>query len=380
VIRTPSYFPIKLRYSCSSGFCRLSELYVTLRDKVFALVLLALSACSICVSENAKAQDTDEDAKAITLRPNVVKITATISRDVGPQTGFGFIVGQQQNRLIVVTADHVVRGDTPGAEDKAPLITFFLNQGYQIRGVLEGVGLPKDRGDLAVILVENPGFATFVTDAIDSTRLKRKLPVWVIGRSGGWNIPVSPGVVAGVDPFTQRIQVESLAAGVGSSGGPLISSKGIVGMIVDDTGLYTEATPISAIQTQVQENWHYNWQLTTGSATSSLSSPRPSPFAPVNQATADAPGGVFLCKYERDLKSLSDTVSTNLVFRNTRRRDISLFWLNYQGRRIFYSTVRNGAQYTLPTYISHPWVVVDERGQCLELVLPGKSTATVDVE
>lgn len=353
-----------------------------LLDKVFALVVLALSAivCSICFSVSAKAQGTGEDAKAMTLRPNVVKITATISRDIGPQSGFGFIVGQQQNRLIVVTADHVVRGDTPGAEDKAPLITFFLNQGYQIRGALEVVGLPKDRGDLAVILVENPGFATFVTDAIDSTRPERKLPVWVVGRAGGWNIPVSPGAVAGVDPFTQRIQVESLAAGVGSSGGPLISRKGIVGMVVDDTGLYTEATAISAIQTQVRENWHYNWQLTSGGAMSSLPSPRLSPLAPVNQATADAAGGIFLCKYERDLKSLSDTVSANLVFRNTRPRDISLFWLNYEGRRIFYRTVRNGAQYALTTYISHPWVVVDEQGRCLELVLPGKSTATVDVE
>jgi len=360
--------------------CRLKEDYLMLRDEVFALVLLALSASSICVSEYTKAQGTGEDAKAMTLRSNVVKITAAIGGDVGPQSGFGFIVGEQENRIIVVTADHVVRGDSAGAEDKAPLISFFLNQGYQVRGALEGVGLPKDRGDLAVILVENPGFATFVTDAIDSTRPERKLPVWVVGRAGGWNIPVSPGAVAGVDPFTQRIQVENLSAGVGSSGGPLISSKGIVGMIVDDAGLYTEATPIAAIQTQVQENWHYNWQLTAGGAMSSLPSPRPSPFAPVNQATADASGGIFSCKYEGGLKSLPGTVSTNLVFRNTRPRNISLFWLNYEGRRIFYSTVRNSAQYEILTYISHPWVVVDEQGKCLELVLPGKSTATVDVE
>lgn len=351
-------------------------------DKVLALIAPALSAitCVICFSVGTNAQGTSEDAKAMTLRPNVVKITATVSQDAGSQSGFGFIVGQQQNRLVVVTADHVVRGDTPGAEDKAPLITFFLNQGHQIRGALEAVGLPKDRGDLAVILVENPGFATFVTDALDSARPERKLPVWVVGRAGGWNVPVSPGVVANIDPFSQRIQVESLAARVGSSGGPLISSKGIVGMVVDDAGLYTEATPISAIQTQVRDNWHYNWQLTGLGTPSPLPSPRLSPLAPVNQTSADAAGGIFSCKYENGLKSLAGSVSTNLVFRNKRPTDISLFWVNYEGQRIFYSTVHNGAQYALLTYISHPWVVVDEQGQCLELVLPGKTTATVDVE
>lgn len=49
---------------------------------------------------------------------------------------------------------------------------------------------------------------------------------------------------------------------MGSSGGPLISSDGIVGMIVMDNDLYTEVTPIEPIQSQVREKWHYAWQLT----------------------------------------------------------------------------------------------------------------------
>jgi hypothetical protein len=123
------------------------------------------------------AQVSGEDSKSMALRPNVVKITATLGQDMAPQTGFGFIVGQQQNRLVVVTANHVVRGDDPGSEDKPPLITFFQDQGSQARGTLETVGLPTGHGDLAVILVPNPGSSTFVTDAIDVTPPERGLRV-----------------------------------------------------------------------------------------------------------------------------------------------------------------------------------------------------------
>ena len=208
----------------------------------------------------ALAQAAGGEAKAIALSPNVVKITATLGQGAVPQTGFGFIVGQQGNQLVAITADHVVRGDDPGAEDTAPLITFFESQGSQIKGKLETVRLPKERGDLAVILVPKPGFVSFVTEAIDTTPAARGLPVWLVGRAGEWDIPAAPGVVAKIDWYNQ-IQVEGLAARVGSSGGPLVSSNGIIGMIVRDNDLYTEVTPIEPIRRQVSENWHYAWQL-----------------------------------------------------------------------------------------------------------------------
>jgi hypothetical protein len=345
--------------------------------------MMAAVVANVWPSVGALAQTTDGDSKAMALRPNVVKITASFGQGMGPKTGFGFIVGQQQNRLVVVTADHVVRGDDPGSEDKAPLITFFLNQGSQVEGKLEGVGLPRGRGDLAVILVPNPGFARFVTEAIDLMPPVRGDRVWVVGRAEGWNIPASPGVVVDADPFTQRIRVENLGARVGSSGGPLVSGKGIVGMIVDDDGLYTEATPISSIQAQVRDNWRYVWQLTSQAGQLAVlppAPPSPTSVAPVNDTRADAIGGIFSCRYEDGLKSLAGSHSTNLVFKNSSRSDISLFWLNYDGKRTFYYTLHQGAQFSLATYISHPWVVVDDHGQCLELVLPGKLTAIVNVQ
>src|SRR5882724_8589267 len=131
-------------------------------------VLVAALLGADAFGSGALAQAVGGDAKATALRPNVVRVTATLGQGMVPQTGFGFVVGQQGNQLVVVTADHVVRGDDPGAEDKAPLVTFFENQGSQVRGKLESVRLPRDRGELALILVKNPGFVSFVPDAIDA--------------------------------------------------------------------------------------------------------------------------------------------------------------------------------------------------------------------
>jgi uncharacterized protein YecT (DUF1311 family) len=87
-----------------------------------------------------------------------------------------------------------------------------------------------------------------------------------VGRGGDWNIPTAPGIVAQYDPFGLRIKVENLPAAVGSSGGPLISATGIVGMIIVDSSLATEATPIEPIRRQVRDVWRYDWRLAPASA------------------------------------------------------------------------------------------------------------------
>ena len=110
--------------------------------------------------------------------------------------------------------------------------------------------------------------------AIDPKPAIRGTKVWLVGRVGNWSIPASPGTVAQTNPFTGKIQVEGLAARAGSSGGPLISNDGIVGMIVDDGELYTEATPIAIIEKQVRDVWHYEWDLTASGARLVAISPR----------------------------------------------------------------------------------------------------------
>jgi hypothetical protein len=101
--------------------------------------------------------------------------------------------------------------------------------------------------------------------------------------------------------------------------------------------------------------------------------------APVNEESETAVGGIFACKYERQLKSIGRAFPTSITFRNWTPRNISTFWLDENGERAVSRTVRSGYSYIQPTYISHPWVIVDAAGRCLGLVLPGSSTRTVTI-
>jgi uncharacterized protein len=263
----------------------------------WALILLALlldGAANIGRASDAFAQapavgEEAQDRKAFDLQSNVVKIVAVLGRGSSEvvQEGFGFIVGEQGDELVLVTANHVVRAK--GAEDKAPQIYFFENQSTHLTGRLEPVYLRPDEGDLAVVLVPNPHFK-LVTDAIDPAPCcARGRRVWEIGRRGNWSVQIAPASVLQILP-NGVILVEGLLAEDTSSGGPLVSSNGIMGMIVRVSGFFSEARPIDLIRKQVSERWHYPWQL--GPAAPSppgVVTPAPFPAAPAVAETPPPP-------------------------------------------------------------------------------------------
>jgi hypothetical protein len=43
------------------------------------------------------------------------------------------------------------------------------------------------------------------------------------------------------------------------------------------------------------------------------------------------------------------------------RLQVALYWLNYQGREVYYRTLgAHGGEFYQPTYLSHPWVMRDK--------------------
>jgi hypothetical protein len=249
---------------------------------VFAVLLV------IVLTGSVQAQDSVGDRATRLWKPNVVKINATLKKGATPQEGFGFIVGRLGDKLIVVTANHVVRDeDDPDAEDKAPLITFFQDQGSPVHGQLLTTNLSRAEGDLAMIKVTGPAGLTFSLGPQTDVEVKRGQQVWLIGRNGKWDPNVTPGSVSGVQ--FGKIHIENLGARPGSSGGPLLVQEGIIGMLVTDSQSGTTANPIRDIKRQV-EDWGYPWQLTQTAPTS----PSPKDLA---AALSDVPriAGVTLC-------------------------------------------------------------------------------------
>ena len=95
-------------------------------------------------------------------------------------------------------------------------------------------------------------------------------------------------------------------------------------------------------------------------------------------ALAAAPVPDASCSQEASLKSTSGTTRFNLRFVNRTMEPLQTFWLDYTGKRVFFRQVAGGAEYSQPTWVTHPWVFADTSGRCLKLfVTDGLQTAVI---
>jgi hypothetical protein len=88
----------------------------------------------------------------------------------------------------------------------------------------------------------------------------------------------------------------------------------------------------------------------------------------------DAPGAVLACSNEAGLKSHGDSAPISVFFYNATGKDIQLYELDSEGKRMARGTFGEDMSFTVWTSVDRPWVVADASGQCLEVVLPGQRT------
>lgn len=83
------------------------------------------------------------------------------------------------------------------------------------------------------------------------------------------------------------------------------------------------------------------------------------------------------CKAESSLKSLNGDTRTFLRFKNKTTKDVIYYWINYEGKRDQERTLKPGEAYSLWTYLTHPFVVVDAKGECRAVYMPRKEFGLV---
>jgi hypothetical protein len=76
------------------------------------------------------------------------------------------------------------------------------------------------------------------------------------------------------------------------------------------------------------------------------------------------------CRLEGTLRSHVGMKLTAILFDNESSQTVQIFWLDYNGQRVFYNVLSPGTSYTQVTYVTHPWVVADVSGTCLSIYLP----------
>lgn len=61
-------------------------------------------------------------------------------------------------------------------------------------------------------------------------------------------------------------------------------------------------------------------------------------------------------------RSVHSRTGTPVRFTNHSRSRVKVFWLDYQGSQVLYSTLEpSNGFYDVNTYVTHPWIAVDEQ-------------------
>src|SRR5205823_3960011 len=85
------------------------------------------------------------------------------------------------------------------------------------------------------------------------------------------------------------------------------------------------------------------------------------------------------CSLEPTLHSIEGNVATSIQFTNNTGGPLNVYWISYQGQRVFYrggpfAALGAEQSYTQGTYITHPWIITDvATNSCLGIWLPTES-------
>jgi hypothetical protein len=85
------------------------------------------------------------------------------------------------------------------------------------------------------------------------------------------------------------------------------------------------------------------------------------------------------CAGESTLRSIDETMMTEVTFFNQSPAPIRTYRLDHQGNRQFGSEIRPGDSYVQQTYVTHPWVVTSAAKACMAIFQPEAVSAIVVV-
>jgi len=220
------------------------------------------------------------------LKLNVVRIEAVSGEHT--ENGFGFIVGERGGSLYIATANHVVYPEEGGDTPAKVKVEFYDRQGEMFDATLRGTH--DVTHDLAVLSVVPPQGFQWKKHCLGRTPEHQKLAteVWFIGKTRHWIVPVTPGRVASEEIIDGKIALDAMSILPGSSGGPLVASSGIVGLVERDSADNATALSITYVKAYFKE-WNHPWDLDAAETQVVVHAPPVTPVQAVPTPAATAP-------------------------------------------------------------------------------------------
>jgi 6-phosphogluconolactonase len=150
-------------------------------------------------------------------------------------------------------------------------------------------------------------------------------------------------------------------------------------VIIDQTGqfLIGPRTVFDSIQV-------YRIDTLSGVLSRVPGSPFPAGPGPVSATAGNVPSvpdlSAISCTQESSLRSISGATATSIAFLNASSQTRNVYWLDYGGQRVLYSTLPTGLSYLQGTFLTHPWLITDSAGQCLNIYMPVSGIGRVIIE
>ena len=85
------------------------------------------------------------------------------------------------------------------------------------------------------------------------------------------------------------------------------------------------------------------------------------------------------CRQLREIRSRNSNTPTKITFVNKSGMYRSILWLDFKGQPKSYANLNSGEQVTLDTYMTHPWMVTDGPGNCIQIVMPSRGSKVVNL-
>lgn len=99
--------------------------------------------------------------------------------------------------------------------------------------------------------------------------------------------------------------------------------------------------------------------------------------AAAKAATPVTTATMVSCSRQGKIRSKNSDTAAKIIFKNTSGAYRSIMWLDFEGRPKTYANLNAGEEVTLETFLTHPWMVTDGPGNCIEIALPRSGTSVV---
>ncbi|TGD97963.1 hypothetical protein [Methylobacterium nonmethylotrophicum] len=78
-------------------------------------------------------------------------------------------------------------------------------------------------------------------------------------------------------------------------------------------------------------------------------------------------------------RSINSDRSTKIKFVNQSRSYRAIYWIDFNGKTKSYGGLNSGESKTINTFLTHPWMITNGPGDCIQIVMPKPAGSVVRI-